>query len=77
MDATCKLRFLTWTLVPSEGQITVRPTCLQHPGSKISVVNFGNGVVILCDVENHLLANCSPQEFDAEKEQASRQFNPT
>ena len=76
MDARCKLRFLTWTLVQSEGQITIRPTCIQHPGSKISVVNFGNGVVIVCDVETHLLAHCGRQQFDAENEQASRQLNP-
>ena len=76
MDATCKLRFLTWTLEQSEGQSTIRPTCLQHPGSKISVVNFGKGVVVLCDVKNHVLANCSLPEFDAEKKQASRQLDP-
>ena len=76
MGSRCNLRFLTWTLVHSEGQITIRPMCTQHPGSKISVVNFGNGLVIVCDVANHLLAVCGQQEFDAEKEQASRQLNP-
>ena len=75
MDATCKLRFLTWTWVPSDGQKTVRPTCIKHRGSEVSIVNFGGGVVILCGVDKHLLANCSQKEFDAEKEQASRQLN--
>jgi hypothetical protein len=76
MTARCKLRLLTWTLVQSAERMEIRPTCTQHSDSKISVVDFGLGLVILCKVGNHLLAHCSQGEFDAEKEQASRQLNP-
>jgi hypothetical protein len=74
MAARCKLRLLTWTLVQSAERIEIRPTCTQHADSKISVVNFGYGVVIVCEVGNHLLAQCGQGEFDAEEEEARRQL---
>jgi hypothetical protein len=71
MSKTCRLRLFTWmSPEPDKGRREVSPICPDHSGSRVLSGTFGDGIVVICEVGNHLLNHCEPAEFEAEKQEA-------
>jgi len=71
MGKTCKLKALTWTRVDSTpGGQDIIPICPRHAGSSVRAGKFGTGIIVVCEVGNHLVHFCNPEQFEAEKEEA-------
>jgi hypothetical protein len=76
MNEICTLRVLTWRCVQTcSGGKEIIPICPTHPGSKTRWGFFGTGVIVTCEVGNHLVKmRCDAREFKEEREEASRRF---
>jgi hypothetical protein len=75
MNETCTLRMFRWRCVQtgSGGKETV-PICPVHPGSTTRWAAFGTGVIVTCEIGNHLVKMCDAREFKEEREEAGRRF---
>jgi hypothetical protein len=79
MGSVCALRLFTWTSVDWDGdgeRREVTPVCPDHAGSKIRSGSFGNGIIVVCEVGNHLVNHCETEEFEAEKVEARSKLRP-
>ena len=72
----CKLRLFTWICIESEGRTEITPTCPDHGPAEVRSRAFGKGFLFICVAGmDHVLNQCTTQEFEAERQEAGKRLS--